>query len=103
MLLHHSSQAARNAESHGSCGIKTGSDIHKMVLMGSKLVKDSLSLTSQQLSRVASVAGGGGGLDPWEDPGHAGVDARVVGHGAAVAPGDDADQSVAAVDLCKII
>ena len=41
----------------------------------------------------------GGRLDPVQDAGHAGVDSGVVRHGASVAPGDDADQRVAAIDV----
>ena len=50
--------------------------------------------------RVARVASRDGGVDPVEDAGHSGVDAGVVGGGAAVAPRDDPDEGVAAVDVC---
>ena len=51
---------------------------------------------------IACVARGGCGRDPWQDSGHAGIHARVVVQGAAVAPGDNPNQSVAAVDFCKV-
>ena len=49
---------------------------------------------------VAGAAARDGIVDPSEDAGHPGVDAGVVGGGAAVAPRHHADQGVATLYVC---